>query len=116
MKLYLSGPMTGIPDHNFPAFHAAAAELRAAGYEVVNPAELGEHADWAWADYLKRDLRVLLDCDGIAMLAGWRDSRGALLEHHVAQQLGMVVARQNALSMELAETRRDNVPKQENTR
>ena len=42
MKMYLSGPMTGMAENNFPAFHDAAAKLRAGGHEVVNPAELGE--------------------------------------------------------------------------
>lgn len=37
-RLYLSGPMTGKPALNFPAFHAEAARLLALGYEVVNPA------------------------------------------------------------------------------
>jgi hypothetical protein len=41
-KIYLSGPMTGLPDLNFPAFHAEAARLRALGYDVINPAELPE--------------------------------------------------------------------------
>ena len=38
--VYLSGPMTGLPDFNRPAFHAAAAALRAQGYVVINPAEV----------------------------------------------------------------------------
>ena len=37
--VYLSGPMTGLPDLNFPAFHAAADKLRSQGVQVVNPAE-----------------------------------------------------------------------------
>jgi len=28
-RVYLSGPMTGIADNNFPAFHHWAAKLRA---------------------------------------------------------------------------------------
>ena len=40
LRLYLAGPMTGLPDHNVPDFHAATAELRAAGYEATSPAEL----------------------------------------------------------------------------
>ncbi len=39
-KLYLSGPMSGIKDNNFPVFHAEAARLRALGYTVVSPAEI----------------------------------------------------------------------------
>jgi len=37
--IYLSGPMSGLPGFNFPAFHAAAAKLRADGFTVLNPAE-----------------------------------------------------------------------------
>jgi len=91
MRVYISGPMSGYPDLNFPSFHEAAAKLRALGHEVVNPAELGEHADWQWADYLKRDLKVLLDCDAVYALAGWRDSKGASIECDVAIRLGMLV-------------------------
>jgi hypothetical protein len=39
-KIYLSGPMTGLPDLNFPAFNAAASALRAKGLNVINPAEI----------------------------------------------------------------------------
>lgn len=92
--LYLSGPMTGIPAFNFPAFHAAAANLRARGYTVVNPAELDElqpGETLAWADYLRRDIRSLVECTRIAMLPNWEQSRGARLEHHIASELGMSV-------------------------
>jgi hypothetical protein len=38
-RAYIAGPMTGLPEFNFPAFHAAAASLRARGFEVENPAQ-----------------------------------------------------------------------------
>ena len=38
-RVYIAGPMTGLPDFNYPAFNAAAAKLRALGLEVLNPAE-----------------------------------------------------------------------------
>ena len=39
-SVYLSGPMTGIADNNFPAFHRWAAKLRADGFDVVSPVGL----------------------------------------------------------------------------
>jgi len=94
-RVYLAGPMTGLPAFNFPAFDYAAAQWRDAGYDVVNPAEeqrkRRESTDLPWAHYLRHDLRHLLDCDAIALLPGWRQSKGATLEHHVAVALGMPV-------------------------
>lgn len=88
MKLYLSGPMAGFPEHNFPAFELARKKLRVAGYEVVCPAELGKHDGWSWKDYLRRDIKVMLGCDALALLEGWKGSAGATLETHVASALG----------------------------
>lgn len=89
MPTYISGPMTGKPDLNFPAFAAKATELRAAGIEVVNPAEI-THIDGAtWADYMRRDIVELMRCDAIHMLPGWGESKGARLEFWIAYQLGM---------------------------
>lgn len=91
MRVYLSGPMTGYPDHNFPAFNDAAGRLRAAGYQVVNPADAGADPTRTWADYLRADLYDVLAADMVAVLPGWQASRGASLEVHVAQQLGVPV-------------------------
>lgn len=90
-RLYISGPMTGIPEWNFPAFNAAADRLRGLGFDVVNPADGGAEEGKAWEAYLREDLRLLLDCDAVATLPGWRNSRGARLEVHVAESLGMDV-------------------------
>lgn len=91
MTIYIAGPMTGLPDLNFPAFHDAAAELRAAGFKVVNPAEINPDHTMAWADCMRRDIKALMGCDCIVLLPGWMDSRGARLERHIAVQLGMQV-------------------------
>lgn len=92
MKLYLAGPMTGYPDHNYPAFHAAAAWLRSLGYEIANPSENPAPADPTWSGYMRLALAQLLTCDGVATLAGWQESRGASIEVRLAQDLGMTVA------------------------
>lgn len=94
MRLYLSGPITGYPDLNKPAFAEAAAALRADGHDVLNPHEIGQASELLlpWEDYLRADLVAMLQqADGLAMLPAWERSRGARLEHHVATALGWEV-------------------------
>ena len=83
--------MTGIPEFNFPAFNAKADELRAVGLRVINPAEHDMPEDTPWGVYLRKDIRILMDCDSIYMLPGWSKSKGARLEHHIACELSMAV-------------------------
>lgn len=83
-RVYISGPMSGMPEHNFPAFHAEAARLRALGYDVVNPAELNPEPGKTWEECMKVDLRELLDCDLVALLPDWEKSRGARKEMELA--------------------------------
>lgn len=90
MKVYIAGPMTGLPDFNFPAFNAAAKEWREAGWDVLNPAESFDgRTDLAYRDYVLHDIALLLTCDAIAMLPGWdgANARGSVWEWGVAQKL-----------------------------
>lgn len=89
MKIYLAGPMTGIPGLNFQAFHAEATRLRALGHQVINPAELNNDPNAAWVDCMRIDIPQLVMCDTVALLEGWTASRGARLEQHIAFELGM---------------------------
>lgn len=91
MKLYISGPMTGIAQHNFPAFNMANSWLKQVGYETENPAAKGVIEEWTWEDYLKYDIHKLIECQGIATLNGWSRSKGANLEVHIARALSMPV-------------------------
>lgn len=90
-RIYISGPMTGMPELNFPAFHAEAARLRAIGYDVVNPAELNPDPAMSWHECMRRDLAALLNCDTLALLEGWQKSAGAHLEMHVAHRGGIEI-------------------------
>lgn len=92
MKIYLSGPMSGIPNGNRPLFHSETRRLRNIGYYIVNPAENDdESATRSHADCLRTDIRQLLDCDMIAMLPGWQKSKGANIERAVAVALNMSI-------------------------
>jgi hypothetical protein len=90
-KIYLAGQMTGIPDFNYPAFHEAARRLRALGHEVLNPAENPAPSCGTWQGYMRLALAQLVQCEAIALLPGWTESRGALIERKLAQILGMDV-------------------------
>lgn len=90
-RLYIAGPMTGLPDLNFPAFHAAAERLRDEGWEVINPAELNPDPATQWRDAMRVDIKALVDCHAIALLPGWRRSKGAFLEYTIAATLGLGV-------------------------
>lgn len=103
LRCYVAGAMSGIPEHNFPAFRKAAEILRSLGHEVTSPVEMDEAdgfdektaADTTpgskqWATFLARDVMVVADpaLDAVVVIDGWENSRGAALEVHVARELG----------------------------
>lgn len=90
-RAYLAGPMTGIAEFNFPAFHAAAERLRGFGLDIVNPADHGVVDGATWSDYMRWDLMKLVGCHAVCVLPGWENSKGASLEVAVAHALGMPV-------------------------
>lgn len=113
MKVYLAGPMRGIPSFNYPAFYEVAKKFRALGFEVFNPAErdievhgtdisLGNEfgdIDKAMADHnfsLRRALGddtawICAHADGIVMLPGWEKSKGAKAEKALAEALDLMI-------------------------
>ncbi|MDA4120440.1 MAG: DUF4406 domain-containing protein [Thaumarchaeota archaeon] len=111
MRIYLAGPMRGIPEFNFPAFHATTARLRAAGHTVFSPAERDEATYGPLSNNPTGDealatiqygfsLREALgaDCawicahaDAIALLPGWETSKGATAERALGIALGLEI-------------------------
>lgn len=108
-KIYVAGPMRGVPQFNFPAFINAAKVLRAKGYEVFSPAERDLHAGFDYRDTTGSDedmrrqnfsLREALGddlewisqhADAVALLPGWERSTGANAEVATAKALGLAV-------------------------
>jgi len=113
-KIYLAGPMRGIPEFNFPLFNATAALLRADGYEVFNPAERDEANfgnianaqgdEVVFAEQVNLSVMglrrkvfyedmawICLQADTVALLPGWEWSKGARAEKALAEALGLEV-------------------------
>ncbi len=89
MKIYIAGPMTGLPEFNKPAFHSKADELRSDGYTVLNPAVLPEGLDHH--EYMQICLPMVQVANTIYMLKGWEYSKGACMEHDHALDMGLSV-------------------------
>ena len=113
MNIYLAGPMRGYAEFNFPAFHAHAADIRAAGHFVFNPAEAdNEHhgrdiskgnsggCEKQAAEEHGFDLRralgvdlswICAEADAVALMPGWEASQGANAERATALALGLEI-------------------------
>lgn len=91
-RIYIAGPMTGLPEFNYPAFRAASARWRAAGWRVRCPTEAfdGDQSR-TYAEFMRADVAMLLDVEAVAVLLGWEQSRGARFEVHLAQILGLPI-------------------------
>jgi hypothetical protein len=88
-KIFISGPMTGYEDYNRPAFFHMEDVLTKAGWDVANPANNGVHEEQPFYVHLKADFKMLLKCDALFSLDGWKDSPGATMEYLVARNSGM---------------------------
>lgn len=100
-RLYIAGPMSGLPNLNHPAFNAAAQALRDAGYDVVNPVDLNPpppanylqlsdaERRGLWRECMRRDITGLMTCDNVALLDDWTYSEGAAIEVTTAEALDM---------------------------
>ena len=95
MKVYLSGPMTGLPEFNYPRFNEVSDRIREEGFDVYNPAEYpfdGPLDEFpireAFAEYAKQ---ICLKCNAIVLLEGWENSRGANAELSLAKICGIDV-------------------------
>lgn len=91
MKTYISGKITGLTLEDAEAlFQQAEDHILELKYEPVNPMKLVPYnPDLTWKDYMIADIEALMRCDACFMLKNWTESKGAQLEHTIAQSLGL---------------------------
>lgn len=92
--VYISGPITGIENGNKQAFSNYEEKLKIQGFNVINPHNLHteeEEKTFTWVQFMKSDIKALMDCDFVAVLNGWANSKGANVEVMLARTLNMPI-------------------------
>ncbi len=95
MRLYISGAISNEDpkqkEKNLQRFHDMEKKLASPVVEIINPASLeGECIEWE--DYLARDLMIIQEQKpDIFMMTGWKESKGARLEHAFAKRLDLII-------------------------
>ena len=93
-KVYLSGPITGMSNKNIEEFEKYEEKFRNLNFEVVNPHKLHtkeEEEKYTWSQFMKVDIKAMMDCDFVAVLKGWEKSKGANLEVYIARNIEMPI-------------------------
>jgi len=93
-KLYLSGPITGMPNLNIDEFQKYEDKFKSLNFEVINPHKLHteeETKTFEWHNFMRRDIGAMTECDFIVVLKGWEKSKGANLEVYIARNLSMPI-------------------------
>lgn len=103
MRLYIGGPMSGLPNNNHPAFAYACRRLYLAGHTPVSPHVLEANAHthtngqmtkgelYRWV--IPGDIFALASCKGMIVLPGFEASDGTGFELHAAQLFELEVFR-----------------------
>lgn len=106
MKVYIAGPMRGIPNWNMDKFAEAEKLWKGFGHHVFSPAQLVKAMGYdtngscepgtkTGLEHLKHvmlsDIACIYACDAVAVIAGWEDSRGSTVEVALAQFLGLPI-------------------------
>lgn len=90
-RVYLGGPMRGLPDDNEPAFIAAAADLRGRGLTLVTPFDLDDGHDDGLRGAIRRDIEAIFVADAVVMLPCRHYSPGVQMEMSLADMLRIPV-------------------------
>lgn len=88
-KVYIAGPMSGLPEENRPAFFAMAERVKAKGHIPLNPAILPDGLQQH--EYMAICLEMVKMADRVLLLPGWKNSLGAKAEWSLARKLGKTI-------------------------
>jgi hypothetical protein len=90
LLLYISGPITN-DSKATERFALAEKELRALGFNTINPMELAKDQNQSWTDCMRIKIPELVKCDALVSLDSWIYSRESRLERLIAGELAMLI-------------------------
>lgn len=90
MRIYISGPISGLPYEAVRRRFERDKRDLAAAFEPVSPLENGLPPEAPWEEHMKRDLEILATCDGIYLQTGWENSKGCRIELNTALTLPQI--------------------------
>ena len=97
LKIYIAGPMSGLPNLNWEAFDIKEKQLVDEGFDVVNPARMDRDigldpenvGEYDYEEAARRDIDALGKCDAIYLMSGFQFSKGACWERALAKHWGL---------------------------
>lgn len=93
--IYISGRITGNKnwEKQFQQAEEYLVKLGFSKYQIINPLKLESQVTIkkTYVNYMRNDIKHLINCDDIYMLRGWWRSKGARLERHIAKVLGLEI-------------------------
>lgn len=102
-RVYISGPISGYPDLNAPAFEQAEQLLKDNNLVPVNPLKIIDFSkinppltpEQEWVYAMKADIKEMIGCGALIMLDKWDKSKGAVWEFLNAKTLKIPVFTHN---------------------
>jgi hypothetical protein len=101
-KCYIAGKIGGLEVADYTErFEVAKAEVLLMGFKPVSPIELPHNHGKTWEEYMREDIKELMDCQCLYALTNWRHSVGATIEVNTAVSVGIDIIHQVNKNIEI---------------
>lgn len=87
--VYICGAISGKENQAAKEFESASNKIIASGLIPVNPFNLDHEHNKQWSEFMRTDIKALMDCDYIFFANDISTSEGGQLEAYIAEQLSI---------------------------
>lgn len=92
--VYLSGPITGMPENNYREFKLAEERINAMGFETLVPHDFFfgiDTREFKHNDYMRECIKQMMDADIVVTLKDWEQSKDCKMEVTIAREMDIPV-------------------------